>query len=445
MAVSGPRAEAVLAASSRVDGTVRPHTEALIVDTPDRADGADFAPPSTVVALSEADRRASVPALDAESLNPVGWTVDHSGYAVSLGPPERVPRSKRPPRAASPDDHRACRRAHHVVDASAYHDDTLARAGTLVKLAAVGAVVHIIDGDADLRRCLGPELYALMANDRIISADPHQREAFSVAMRRIALRDHSLRARVRQILDRTELRAPPLPEVSILLATRRPDQTAAAIASVACQHYPRVELVLALHGDGFDRTGIDRLLEDLDRPVKVVEAAADLPLGAVLDMATQQSSGTLLAKFDDDDIYSPEHVWDLVLAHEYSRAPLVGKAAEYVYLAGTDVTLHRFRGGGERYVTTEGIAGGALMIARPCLDAVLGWRPVPGRVDQALVEDVVGGGHLVYRTHGRGYLLVRGGEGHTWQADDNYFLAQSADTREGCDLAFAEISAPKPR
>lgn len=436
IAASGPRAEAVLAASSRVERAVRPHTEALIVDTPDRAHEAGFAPPATVVALSESDPRASVPAFDAESFNPVGWTADPSGPAVSLGPPEHLPRSKRPRRAASPDDPAACRRAHHIVDTAAYHHDTIERAGALARLAAVGAVVHIADEDDGLRRRLGPELYALMADDRIVTADPHQREAFSVAMRRLALRDHSLRARVRQLLDPTELSAPPLPEVSILLATRHPDRAAAAVASAADQSYPRCELVLALHGDGFDRAALDRLLQDTDHPATVVEADNDLPLGSVLNTATEQSSGTLLAKFDDDDIYSPDHVWDLVLAHEYSRAPLVAKGAEYVHLTGADVTLHRRTGPSERY-TAEGIAGGALMITRPCLDTVLGWRPIPRHIDRALIEDVAGAGHRIYRTHGTGYILVRHNEGHTWQADDSHYLAQAHHTRPGCDRAFA--------
>ena len=439
MAAVGPRAETVFAASGRVTSEIGSHTEALIVDTPEHARGAGGDTPA-VVALSESDPRASVAAFDAESLNPLQWPTDHSGHEVALGPPERVPMDKRPPHAVSPDKRTVCRRAHHVVDASAYHDDSLSRAGTLVALAATGAVVHIIDGDAELHHGLGSELYALMADDAILTADPHDREAFSVAMRRIALRDHSLRARARQLLADTSLSGPPLPSVSILLATRRPDHLAAALDAVASQTYPRFELVLALHGDGFDRSGVDSRLRDLDCPALVVTAAEHLPLGAVLNSAAEESCGTLLTKFDDDDLYSPEHLWDLVLAHEYSRAPLVGKGAEFVYLAGSDVTLHRFRGGGERYITTQSIAGGALMITRHCFDEVLGWRPIPRSVDQALIEDVVGAGNRAYRTHGMGYVLVRHGEDHTWQAEDDYFLAQAHETRTGCDLAFAGIS-----
>ena len=441
-AARGRRAEAVLAVSSRVGSAIGELTEAVIVDTPETAEAISIGADVAVVVLSESDPRTSVPAFDAESVNPVGWTIDHRGRAVALGPAEFLAQSKRTRRTASIGARAACRRAHHVMDTAAYHDDAPSRAGILAALASTGAVVHIADHNAELHHCLGSELYGLMADERIIEANEIQREAFSVAMRRSALRDHSLRARVRQLLASTGLCVPPLPQVSILLATRRPDQVAAAIDAVAGQTYPRVELVLALHGEGFDRNEVDRRLQGLDHPARVVEAAGHLPLGAVLNAAAAESSGALLTKFDDDDIYGPEHLWDLVLAHEYSRAPLVGKGAEFVYLAGSDVTLHRFGGGGERYITTQSIAGGALMITRHCFDAVLGWRPIPRAVDQALIEDVVTGGHRAYRTHGMGYVLVRHGEGHTWQAEDYYFLAQSHETRAGCDLNFAGISSP---
>ena len=442
IAASGRRAEAVLAASSRVSTAVGEFTEAVIVDEPETAEGVAAGSGIKIVALSRSDPRASVPAFDAESLNPVGWTPDHHSHAVALGSPDHLPQTKRARRTVSIDARSACRRAHHVVDTAAFHADVLARAGALAALAATGTVVHIADGNAELHHSLGSELYGLMIDDSIISADQHQREAFSVAMRRSALRDHSLRARVRQLLAPSGLCGPPLPAVSILLATRRPDRVVAAIDAVLDQTYPRLELVLALHGDGFDRAEIDRRLHDLKHPARVVEAPGRLPLGTVLNAAAGESSGSLLTKFDDDDLYGPEHLWDLVLAQEYSRADLVGKGAEFVYLEGSDVTLHRFRGGGERYITTQSIAGGALMITRHCFDAVLGWRPIPRSVDQALIADVVGGGHRAYRTHGMGYVLVRHGEGHTWQADDEYFRAQAHETRTGCDLAFAGIAPP---
>ena len=222
IAARGLRAEAVLAVSSRVGSTIGESTEAVIVDTPETAEAIGLGAGIAVVVLSESDPRTSVPAFDAESVNPVGWTIEHRGRAVALGPPELLPQSKRARRTADIGALEAGRRAHHVMDTAAYHEDAPSRAGVLAALASTGAVVHLADHSADLHHCLGSELYGLMADERIIEADEIQREAFSVAMRRSALQDHSLRARVRQLLAPTGLDVPPLPGVSILLATRRP-------------------------------------------------------------------------------------------------------------------------------------------------------------------------------------------------------------------------------
>ena len=101
---------------------------------------------------------------------------------------------------------------------------------------------------------------------------------------------------------------------------------------------------------------------------------------------------------DDDDLYDADHVWDLVLAHDYSRASLVGKAAEYVYLATSNRTVRRFSRGAETY--RNSIAGGAMLIARSEIDRVGGWQSIPRSVDQALIKDVIRAGGRVYRTHG---------------------------------------------
>ena len=426
MAAVGPVAVAAFAAAAEVDRTISAQTQVVVADTPDHGRGL---PVDTVVALSELDPSASVPAFDAETFNPRYWPAAQRSSPTTTASVLR--------RGMDPLRLRKQGRAHHVDDYADHHSDVVTRAGRLAALAATGMVVRVAGPDPELGRCLGSELYSLMTDDRVTTADPHTRESLSIAMRRCALRDHSLRARTRQILAGTGRSGPPLPLVSVLLATRRPHRVAAAVEAVTAQTYPRVELVLAMHGEGFDAAAIDELLGAINVPSRAVPVAADRPLGAVLNTAVAESTGTLLTKFDDDDYYGPEHLWDLVLAQEYSRAALVGKAAEYVYLANSDRTIHRFRNRAERL--SASLAGGTMMIARHRLDEMLGWREIPASVDRALIEDVTRAGWRTYQTHGMGYMLVRHNEGHTWPAKDAYFLKQADEVREGCDLAFAGV------
>ncbi len=278
-----------------------------------------------------------------------------------------------------------------------------------------------------------------MTDPIIADADAREREMLSIAMRRAAWRKHSQWARTRQILELKGLEGSS-PSVSVLLATRRPELLKQAVAAVAAQTYPNLELILAPHGEGFDPASVDSALEMLSHPTQVVPVRGTEPLGAVLNAAAAASSGELMTKFDDDDLYDGEHLWDLVSALDYSGADIAGKGSEYVYLAGADCTLRRFSGQSERYVRHgRGMAGGTLMSTRTCFDAIGGWPPIASGVDWELLQSVRRHDGAIYRTHGAGYLLVRHGTDHTWSADESEFLSQAEQTRDGLDLEFAGI------
>ena len=173
--------------------------------------------------------------------------------------------------------------------------------------------------------------------------------------------------------------------------------------------------------------------------MKLLRLDAGLPLGRVLQAAATEAGGSLLAKMDDDDLYGPEHLWDLVLAHEYSGATLVGKFPATVYLRGLDKTVRRRAVPGETW--SRSINGGAMLLRRADLVRAGGWRAVPRHVDQALIEDVVRIGGTVYRTHDTGYLLVRHGDRHTWEVDEARFLADAETVQPGLQPQLAGIDA----
>lgn len=406
IATDGPRAAAVFAASGRVaPASGSAHADIVVVDGP--GTGRGLPPGAAVVALASAGEQLSVPAFDPLSVNPIGWKAQNAEPVLAS-------------------------------DVTGESDPAL-RAAALAARAATGAVVRLPDDEQGMRPLLGPELHDLMAgDDRIAGAGSHGREAISIDMRRCALRDHSLRARARQVIAAAGQRASP-PAVSVLLATNRPERLDAAVASVAAQDYPSAELVLAPHGDGFTDEALARAVEAAGMPVRVARVDAAEPLGAVLNAAVAASTGALLAKFDDDDYYSRHHLWDLVLAHEFSQAELVAKGAEFVYVASQDRTLRLFGRRGERYLGYPGVSGGAMLISRHHLAEAGGWRRVPRHVDTELARDVTCIGGRIYRTHGHGYLRVRHGDDHTWDMDESHFTGRATDTREGLDLAFAGI------
>ena len=385
--------------------------------------------------------RLAVPAFDPRAHNPVGWRRNVGLRVASLGPLDRLPPGALARHALKSTDLHLARRCHHVEDVRSFHDGAAERAGALVRLAATGVPVHVLDDDPQLEALLGPDLYRLVKTG-IGEADEWQRETHSIRSRRAALRGHTALARMRQLCQAAGLEPPPLPSISVLLPTRRPDFLFRAVANVAGQDYPRLELVLALHGDGFADVEVARAVAPLAGPVEIVRAEAERPFTGLLNAATAAANGDLVTKMDDDDLYDPHHVWDLALAHEYAAAHLVGKGLEFVYLARRDQTLALRRDAAES--DSPHLAGGTLMISRDDLRAIGGWQGMAPYEDRILIDNVARAGGRVYQTHGTGYLLVRHGQRHSWEVPDGYFDAKAEEIHNGFRPSVAGIDEARP-
>jgi glycosyltransferase involved in cell wall biosynthesis len=471
LGLAGPAAQEIFAVSSRpvpITGSIASaveaaggHLDVVLVDAPvsenRRAEASELGIPLVTVgdgetAHSDLPHVDLAPGIDITSANPIGWVYHAAPHAVAV--PTKARLSDPAPEGVTvigegpielpaggtgkvvADLWAELRHVSMVEDRREMHASNRARAQRLIELSARGVPLHAPDIGDDLAALLGSELASIL-RAAFDHTDLHAREERSIWQRRAALRTHDVADRSRAVLAAAGLHVPAPPGVSVVLATNRPDHLDRATSTLADQTYTNVEVVVALHGDAFGPGAPDRIRSSLTRPVRVFEVAGAAPLGEVLNRAVEVAGGELIAKVDDDDFYGPEHLWDLVLAHRYSGAALIGKGAEFVYLAGVDTTIRRFVARAESYTTT--IGGGALLISRSDLRDVGGWRRVPRQVDRALVADAERAGARVFRTHGFGYVLNRHGVGHTWSEGDQYFLDQAEDQRPGLDLAFAGV------
>jgi hypothetical protein len=226
--------------------------------------------------------------------------------------------------------------------------------------------------------------------------------------------------------------------VSVVVATNRPAMVDRIVRNVALQDHPNLELVLALHGDGFGST--DPTITDGPQ-MTVLRASADVVFGRVLSEASACASGEWIAKMDDDDWYGAEHLTDLLLAASYSGADLVGKGSEFVYLEEAELTVRRDLGNNE--VASRTLAGGTLLVRSEILREVSGWRGLSRGVDLALIDDVTGVGGQIWRTHPFGYLLRRTGGEHTWRVNERYFLRHADQQWDGLETEVVGV-VPDP-
>ncbi|UBU15114.1 glycosyltransferase [Nonomuraea gerenzanensis] len=303
------------------------------------------------------------------------------------------------------------------VDWRHAHSGPLAAVRVLAGLSAAG--VPLVSGPVPRwAGALGGELVELLTRTPDL-ADDLRREEHSILLRRAALRTHGVAARWEQL----GAPAPAPPLTSVLLATRRTDMVSFALGQIARQRGAELEVILALHGVPKGHPDVAAAIAAFEGPLTVYEADRRAVFGEVLNLAAARAAGSFLLKMDDDDWYGPDFLADLLLAHSYSGAQVVGTVPEFVYLSSIDVTVHRHQ------ITeqiTSFVAGGTILVERSAFQAVGGFRPLPRSVDTQFQEALQAAGGQIYRTHGLGYILRRGpAANHTWQEPIGTFLQRN--------------------
>ncbi|MGW0199609.1 glycosyltransferase [Nonomuraea sp. NPDC003201] len=309
------------------------------------------------------------------------------------------------------------------VDWRHAHSGPLAAVRVLTGLAAAGVPLRA-QAVPRWAGALGAEIVELVEHCPDLS-DDLRREEHSIRLRRAALRTHGVAARWEQL----GAPAPAPPLTSVLLATRRTDMVSFALDQVARQRGAELEVILALHGVPKGHPDVAKAIEAFEGQLTVFEADRQDVFGEVLNHAAAMASGSFLLKMDDDDWYGPDFLSDLLLAHSYSGAQVVGTVPEFVYLTSIDVTVHR------RQVTeqiTSFVAGGTILVERSAFQAVGGFRPLRRSVDTQFQEALQAAGGQIYRTHGLGYILRRGpAANHTWQEPIGTFLQRNRQQWRG--------------
>ncbi|MFE3453255.1 glycosyltransferase [Nonomuraea sp. NPDC059194] len=302
-----------------------------------------------------------------------------------------------------------------TIDWRQAHSGPLSAVRVLAGLAAAG-VPLVADEVPRWAGALGEPLASLVTTP-VDLADDLRREEHSIRLRRQALRTHGVAARWEQL----GAPAPAPPLTSVLLATRRPAMVGFALEQAARQRDAQLEVILALHGFSAAHPDVVDAVKRFDRPITVFETES--VFGEVLNDAAARASGSFLLKMDDDDWYGPDFLSDLLLAHSYSGAQVVGTVPEFVYLSSIDVTVHR------NQITeqiTSFVAGGTILVERSAFQAVGGFRPLRRSVDTQFQEALQAAGGQIYRTHGLGYVLRRGpAANHTWQEPIGTFLRRN--------------------
>jgi len=163
--------------------------------------------------------------------------------------------------------------------------------------------------------------------------------------------------------------APPVraeEDVTVVCVTNRPEQLDAAIANFTRQRHRGTRFLLITNTSSFDRALVAARLATVEgAEARHVDAGASL--GTCLNLGLDVAATRFVAKFDDDDHYGAEYLGDMVLAHRFADAAVVGKHSHYASFE--DGSAH-LRFPGREFEYTSWVAGGTLLIDRLRIGAV---------------------------------------------------------------------------
>jgi len=225
------------------------------------------------------------------------------------------------------------------------------------------------------------------------------------------------------------------PSLSVVIATARPSDLSNILLQLEVQTMKKFELLLGIHKfkmSAAHKSAIRRLQK---RGIAVItqDFSPAHTLGSVLTSMAKQSSGEYLAKMDDDDIYGPEHLRDLMDTAITTGADVVGKAMNYIYLEAIDLTVRRMGPTGIASVNQwdDWVCGGTILVKRSMAEAAGWFGEGKSAVDHFLLSGVKKNGGKIYRTYGLGYIYKRSIAPQTYITNYSKYMRGTSGQRVG--------------
>jgi hypothetical protein len=212
--------------------------------------------------------------------------------------------------------------------------------------------------------------------------------------------------------------------VTVLCVSNRPRQIDNVVENFTRQTYEPRRLLFVTNSDAFDDGLVRAKLEHL--AAEIITTPESATLGECLNEAMSAADTRFVAKFDDDDEYGAQYITDMVNAHQYARAGVVGKHSYHARVESMRSTFLRFPG--HEFTYTSFVAGGTLVIDRNMTEGI----SFPARTvgeDTGFLAECRRRGVDVFSADRFNYVQHRGGE-NTWEVDEQRFVQDSIQIPE---------------
>lgn len=215
-----------------------------------------------------------------------------------------------------------------------------------------------------------------------------------------------------------------IPGISVITCTNRPHFFDNIISNYKRQLYKNKELIIILNNDSMELSNYRKRVR-LYSNITVYKAPQKFTLGRCLNYAVSNTKYRFIAKFDDDDYYSPYYLREQMRAAvRRSGAAIVGKAAHLKYFEGK--RLLAITSPKERHKFVKFVAGGTLLFKKHIYNAIR-FKNITHGEDSDFLQRSRKKGYKIYSTSPFNFVGIRrkNKKSHTWTASDESILRGS--------------------
>ncbi|HZH60004.1 MAG TPA: glycosyltransferase family A protein [Metabacillus sp.] len=210
-------------------------------------------------------------------------------------------------------------------------------------------------------------------------------------------------------------------KVSIITCTIRQRYIDNVFKNYHSQRFKDKELIIVLNKDNMDIKAW-RQKAKMHANVRVYQVSEKLTLGECLNFGIIKSKFPVIAKFDDDDFYSPFYLEEVESAFQRNVADIIGKTSYFTYIEKEKLllTLHKTEN-----CYTNFVAGGTLVFKKEVWKKVRFGKEKSG-TDVSFLKRCRRRGYKIYSTSKSNYTLVRRSnyKTHTWQITNNQIISK---------------------
>ncbi|KQY80778.1 hypothetical protein ASD24_17805 [Paenibacillus sp. Root52] len=222
-------------------------------------------------------------------------------------------------------------------------------------------------------------------------------------------------------------------DVSVIVCTNRPEHFNRLLANYGRQKYAAKELIIVLNNDSMKLKDYMKKINKRS-DVRLYQVSEKKSLGHCLNYAIRRAKHQIIARFDDDDYYSPYYLNTMMYTLNHSKADIVGKRACLVYLESNSKLLLRHPK--DQNCIVDQVAGATLLFRKKVFKKVQ-FQPVSLGECVGFLIRCKRRGYKIYASGWSHYVIRRRANksNHTWKISDHQLLVQSIELKK-CDADY---------